>query len=248
MFISIVLLIFNQNELCDPQKISQFADYLYQSCEYTAALQEYRRYSFLVDTISNRMHQSIIDCYLQTGSYAHALDEADLLRDSDRIPYIKGYILYNAHLYDSSRVYLEHAELPYNKDAHILIGLSYVQEFKFENAARYIDVPSPLPVYKRPVTGALFSLFPGGGHFYCNRIGDGFFSFAVVGLSAALAYYYHSRNEDLKFALSLSAAVIFYAGNIYGGVNAVRNYNYYLNDTYRCAILDSIKPVDPFAH
>ncbi|GAG68121.1 unnamed protein product, partial [marine sediment metagenome] len=88
------------------------------------------------------------------------------------------------------------------------------------------------PAYKSPRRGALCSLFPGGGHFYCGRIGDGIFSFFVVGLSSLLAYHYHHQDEDIKFGISLSAAILLYAGNIYGGINAVRNYNYYENEEY----------------
>ena len=41
-----------------------------------------------------------------------------------------------------------------------------------------------------------------------------------------------AKDEDIKFGISLGAAILFYAGNIYGGVNAVRNHNYYENEKY----------------
>lgn len=243
-----LLLLICQSELFDPQKIVLFADHLYESHEYAAALQEYRRYSFLTDSLVDGTRVRMINCCVQTGNYTLGLDETNRLHDPDQARYVKGYILYAAHLYDSSRIYLEQAGLPYAEKARTLIGLCFVQEFKFKDAARYINMPAVLPAYKKPVAAALLSLFPGAGHFYCGRIGDGLFSFAVVGLSSALVYYYQSKDENLKFGLCLSAAVLLYAGNIYGGVNAVRNYNYYLNDTYRRSILESIEPIDSFIH
>ncbi|MBN2620910.1 hypothetical protein JXB22_07445 [candidate division WOR-3 bacterium] len=248
MVSALFLLLVCQNGLSDPDMVVRFADHLYETREYAAALQEYRRYSFLADSVSHIAREHMIDCYIHTGQYSHALAETDLLHDPGRIHYIKGYILYEAQSYDSSRAYLEQKGLPYAEHARTLIGLGYARQFKFREAACYIDMPSALPAYKKPGAGALFSLFPGGGHFYCGRIGDGLFSFAVVSLSSALAYYYQSKDEDLKFGLCLSAAILFYAGNIYGGINAVRNYNYYLNDTYRRSVLESIEPIDPFSH
>jgi hypothetical protein len=248
MFSAILLLLVGQSEFSDQDMVIRFADHLYEAREYGAALQEYWRYSFLADSIPDVTRDHMIDCCIHTGQYTHAFAETDLLHDPGRIQYIKGYILYEAQCYDSSRVYFEQIGLPYAGHARTLIGLGYARQFKFSEAACYIDMPSVLPVYKKPVAGALFSLFPGGGHFYCGRIGDGLFSFAVVSLSSALAYYYQSKDEDLKFGLCLSAAIFFYAGNIYGGINAVRNYNYYLNDTYRRSILESIEPIDPFIH
>jgi hypothetical protein len=80
--------------------------------------------------------------------------------------------------------------------------------------------------------GGLLSLFPGGGHFYAGRFGDGLYSFIVVGTAALLTYYYHNQDEDIKFGIALGVTILLYGGNIYGGVNAVRNYNYYENEKY----------------
>ncbi len=121
-----------------------------------------------------------------------------------------------------------------------MIGLGYAHEFRFREAGDYIRLPVA-PVYKKPGLGGLFSIFPGGGHFYCGKIGDGLFSLFVVSASALLSYYYYDRDEDLKFGVALGAAILFYTGNIYGGINAVRNYNYYENEKYLHRILEEIQ-------
>ena len=77
-----------------------------------------------------------------------------------------------------------------------MIGLGYAYDFKFEEAGTYISLPPIGPVYKSPLFGATLALFPGGGHFYCGRIGDGIFSFFIVGLSSFLTYHYYNQDED----------------------------------------------------
>jgi hypothetical protein len=161
MFSAILLLLVGQSEFSDQDMVIRFADHLYEAREYGAALQEYWRYSFLADSIPDVTRDHMIDCCIHTGQYTHAFAETDLLHDPGRIQYIKGYILYEAQCYDSSRVYFEQIGLPYAGHARTLIGLGYARQFKFSEAACYIDMPSVLPVYKKPVAGALFSLFPG---------------------------------------------------------------------------------------
>lgn len=246
MFTTIIFLFVFQSEMFDPANILRFADHLYDQHDYNAALQEYRRYKFLGDSLPRETREKIIDCYVQNNRFAEARKESNQLLERNYASYVKGYILYKAQLYDSSRLFLHNVTSPYEKKAHTLIGLGFTQQYNFNDASKYITLPDTAPKHKSISTGALLSLFPGGGHFYCNRIGDGLFSCAVVSLSAALAYYYNSKDEDIKFRISLGAAVLLYAGNIYGGINAVRNYNYYIDDTYRRSVIESIDPVDPF--
>jgi hypothetical protein len=242
----LLLLILTQDQIFDPDNILRFADHLYTSEDFGAALQEYRRYSFLVDSLPRSTRERLVDCCVQVGRFADALHASDRFCERNYATYAKGYILYKQTLFDSSRIYLEKASAPYREKALVLMGLSFAQQNNFKDAGRFISLPGSLPQHKSVVAGALFSLFPGGGHFYCNRIEDGLFSIAVVGLSSALALYYHSEEEDMKFGISLGAAILLYAGNIYGGINAVRNYNYYIDDAFRNATIESIGTIDPF--
>jgi len=235
MYIFAILLL-SQNNMFEPSKVLQFAEYLYDQKYYSAALNEYRRYLFLTDTTYELVSEKIIDCLIRLEKFDEALKESARLKDEMKSDFTKGLIYFLAGKFDSSRTHLNRAGIPYKENARRLIGLSYAQEFKFQNAAEYIELPKDVPKYKKPVLGALFALCPGGGHFYCGRIGDGIFSFLVISTASLLSYYYYDREEDIKFGIALGATILFYAGNIYGGINAVRNYNYYQNERYLSAI------------
>jgi len=228
----LVIIVIGQGELFEPHNIQTFADYLYTQEDYAAALAEYRRYQFLSDSVEEYVHERIIDCLTRLERYDDAIAAADNLTDINKRNLAVGLVHFTYGAMDSSRKYLQRVEIPYDIDARRLVGLGYAYEFDFAQAAAYIQLPESPPSYKQPALGALFSIVPGGGHFYTGRIGDGIYSFLVVGTAALLSYYYYDRDEKVKFGLSLSAAILFYAGNIYGGINSVRNYNYHENEKY----------------
>jgi hypothetical protein len=146
--------------------------------------------------------------------------------------------MYAAAQYDSSRYYLQQSG-SHKPDAQKLIGLGFAREFDFQDAGEYITLPPGMPHEKKVVLGAVCALFPGGGHIYGGRAGDGLFSFLIVGTGAMLSYYYYHQDEDLKFSLAFVTTAVFYAANIYGGINAVRDYNHHQNTRYLERIIDA---------
>jgi hypothetical protein len=232
-----ILFLVCQTEMCEPQNTLKFAEHLYAQGDYAEALHEYRRYLFLDDSVEEGIHDRIIDCLTRLERYHEATNETEHITDINKRNYTKGLIYFAAGVPDSSRTYLSRVDVPYANDARRMIGLGYAYEFKFNEAALYIDLPKKNPSHKEPVLGALLALFPGGGHFYAGRYGDGVYSLLIVSTAALLSYYYHNRDEDVKFGFTLGAAILFYAGNIYGGINAVRNYNYNANNEYLQQIL-----------
>jgi len=229
----ILILFFTfQTDLFAPAMVIRFADYLYQEGDYHSALNEYRRYVFLSDSLEEKVYERIVDCLIKLKRFDEALKEVEKLGDTTKINYTKGVIYYTAGKYRKARECLFNIGMPYENDARRIIGFSYAQEFNFREAGKYLNLPPLKLRYKSPILGGIFSLFPGGGHFYCGRSEDGIFSFLVVGTCALLTNYYYHRGEDLKFGVSLGATILFYSANIYGGINAVRNYNYYQNEKY----------------
>jgi hypothetical protein len=233
-----ILLLICQAELFEPQNMLKFAEHCYAQEDYAAALHEYRRYLFLSDSAGEEIYERIIECLTRLGRYHEAINESENINDINKRNYFRGLVFFTAGEVDSSRTYLHCVAIPYENDARKLIGLGYAYEFNFDEAANYIDLPQNKPSYKEPALGALLSLCPGGGHFYAGRFGDGLYSFLLVGTAALLSYYYYDRDEDIKFGFTLGAAIILYAGNIYGGINSVRNYNYYENEKYLQEILE----------
>jgi tetratricopeptide (TPR) repeat protein len=229
-----------QSELFAPHAVLEFADYLFLEENYDAAVNEYRRYLFLSDSIREDVPERIVECLVRLQQYNEAIKECKMITESTKRDYTKGWIYFLAQDYDSSRQYLGRVGVPYKDNAEKIIGLGYAREFRFKDADKYINLPANTPAYKNPSLGGLFALFPGGGHFYCGRIGDGIFSLLFISTAAILSYYYYDRDEDIKFGFSLGAAILLYAGNIYGGINAVHNYNYYENEKYLDSILSNV--------
>jgi len=226
-----------QSELFEPANIGKFADHLYKHEDYAAALNEYRRYLFLSDSAGEETRDRIIDCLTRLGRNEEAIVESENIDNASKRNFTKGLIYFAAGDFDSSRAYLQSIDVPYREDARRLIGLGYAHDYRFDRAAEYIELPSNTPSHKVPALGALFSIVPGGGHIYAGRPGDGIYSFLVVGTAALLSYYYYDRDEDVKFGFTLGAAILLYAGNIYGGINAVRNFNEHADEEFLRRIL-----------
>jgi hypothetical protein len=232
-----ILLLICQAELFQPQDMIKFADHLFAQEDYAAALHEYRRYIFLGDSVGDGVYERIIECLVQLGRYDEAIRESTHINDTNKRNYTQGIVFFAAGEMDSSRTYLDQVAVPYHDEARELIGFGYAYEFNFEAAADYIELPEHEPSYKKPALGALFSILPGGGHFYAGRFGDGLYSLLLISTAGLLSYYYYDRDEDIKFGFALGAAILLYAGNVYGGINSVRNYNYYQNEKYRQEIM-----------
>ena len=224
-----------------PENIHAFADHLYTQNDYANALNEYQRFTVIADTVPGIVHERIIDCLVNLGKYEDALQYTDKLTDSEKKTFTKGWIFFHAAQFDSSRIYLSMVGIPYKQDAQNIIGFGYACQFHFSEADDYLILPRPLPHYKKPSVAALYSLIPGGGHLYTGRPGDAIFSFLMVSTAALLSYYYHNEDEDLKFGICLCSAMVLYASNIYAGINAARNYNYYQNEQYLLKIIEANK-------
>ena len=225
----------------EPANILKFADHMFEQKDYQTALGEYKRYMCLGDPQPEFIGERVIECLTNLKRFDEALDEAGHFKDSARQYYAKGMIYYLTGTYDSSRSYLAKTDPPYADRARKLMGLGYAEEFNFQKASEYIDLPLPLPGHKSPVLGGFLSLVPGAGHFYSGRISDGIYSLVIVGTASALSCYYYNRDENIKFGFCLGAAILFYAGNIYGGINAARNYNFYQDLTYLEKIKETVK-------
>jgi hypothetical protein len=230
------LLSFPTDSLFAADRIYLFAEHLYEEGDYPSALAEFRRYRFLTDSTAGDVPEKIVRCLTALERYDEALAESGRLAPAARKELFTGWIYFMAGKYDSTRSVLGRSEPQLSAEAKKLLGLSYAEEYDFEHAADYLALPPP-PSGRRSLWAATaFSMIPGGGHYYAGKYDDGIYSTLIVGTAALLAYYYHGRPEGLKFGLALSTAVVFYAGSIYGGLNACQNQNRYLDEQYLARI------------
>lgn len=90
--------------------------------------------------------------------------------------------------------------------------------------------------HKSPWVAATLSTFvPGAGKFYAGRISDGLYSLILIAGNAWLSYegFRDKGIDSFKGWLFGTAGTIFYLGNIYGSVVAVRLYNQSAADALR---------------
>ena len=84
---------------------------------------------------------------------------------------------------------------------------------------------------KSPWKAALLSsLIPGAGKFYTQQAGDGLYTFLLVVGSSLLSYRGTRRGDAFQTYFFGSAALFFYAGNIYGSFLSAKMYNQRIKD------------------
>ena len=93
--------------------------------------------------------------------------------------------------------------------------------------------------YKSPTNaGVLAGLLPGLGHAYAGRYKSAIVSFLLNGLFIwATVESFHRDHNVLGAALAV-VETGWYAGNIYGAVNATHKYNRKMQDDFRKSLKD----------
>lgn len=86
---------------------------------------------------------------------------------------------------------------------------------------RVDNLPSRSPL----LSGLMSTVVPGSGQTYSGRFSDGLYALTVITTTAAGTIYYTSQKRyNIAIPLGVVSA-IFYAGNIYGGIQAAKIFN-----------------------
>jgi tetratricopeptide (TPR) repeat protein len=86
---------------------------------------------------------------------------------------------------------------------------------------RVDDLPSRSPL----LSGLMSTVVPGSGQTYSGRFSDGLYALTVITTTVAGTIYYTSQKRyNIAIPLGVVSA-IFYAGNIYGGIQAAKIFN-----------------------
>lgn len=82
-----------------------------------------------------------------------------------------------------------------------------------------------MPKRSPALSGLLSAVIPGLGQAYSDRFLDGLQSLTVVGtIGAGAAYYINQEQYEVAIPVGL-LGLFFYAGNVYGGVQAAKTFN-----------------------
>lgn len=142
----------------------------------------------------------------------------------------------------------EHSSHKLAPRAEFLIGASYMEQQKWKlssqafrnisdaypkstfatvsrNLARSIMQVDNLPSRSPLLSGLMSTIVPGSGQTYSGRFSDGLYALMIITSTTAGTIYYISQ-ERYNIAIPLGVvSAIFYAGNIYGGIQAAKIFN-----------------------
>ncbi|MEO0092416.1 MAG: membrane protein insertion efficiency factor YidD [candidate division WOR-3 bacterium] len=239
-----------------------FADYLFDNHDYLRAIGEYKRILFYLEPIDNYLdlkqyiELKIAESYLKIKEF----DQAWYYFSKNQSPYFyfgQARICFEQNNYQEARnklQFLENTEL--DKERIILTGWSYYKERNFMQGARFFDENkskdttnllyelskydgSDIKHRSQTLSTLMSSIIPGLGQVYCNRFGDGMYSFITVVSSGLIAnYYYHNDSSRIKFGIFAFLTTYFWLGNIYGANISARDFNEYQIRNYQNRIDD----------
>ncbi|MEM7231942.1 MAG: membrane protein insertion efficiency factor YidD [Planctomycetota bacterium] len=234
-------------------EVFHFAEHLFQDGEWDRARIEYRRYLFLLQRAGpkekaamtgddtsrereDRCRERIALCLLRLGRLEDALIVVTQLTSSLRASALRATILEA-----SGRVDGAIDALPDSRAGRTLAGLYALEHGRTDEAREsfgslggelqdnlldHCDRFDELP-YRSPLAGGFLSaVLPGSGQVYSGRFGDAFAAFAMNGLLISGTVLAALNDEEVTAAVVGTVAFGFYAGNVYGGANAARRFNY----------------------
>lgn len=233
-------------ELFSPQTVKSFGDHLFCEEDYLRAISEYREYLKHVNDDSTRFKIGL--ALSRMGRYNEASDNfkglffGTSLGHEARLENYKSLFLsenydrfrssVNIESYYSSKYSNEIEKL---FQTYLLINqfnqidsLDFINSFQDGEKEKMLEfyIRKKAPPYKSETTAGLLSaLIPGLGKIYADEVGDGIASFLFTGVLTFLAINNFNNDHQFRGWLFTGLAAYFYAGNIYGSMAAVQNYN-----------------------
>lgn len=212
----------------DPQKVIDFANYLYKTFQYESAITEYERALFLCRSYLpetkqvGKENQRMVDfIFLQIGRAYSLLSNYKKARqylmgvENDTSYALIGFSFLEGRCESVTRTY-EAAE-----SAFVKIKEDAWQKKIKTHYSKLLNLPKKSPL----IAGISSAIIPGTGRAYSGRLGDGVFGFLFTLGSFALAYHYYERDNYWAAGGFGGLGVFFYLGEIYGSVVAAKLYN-----------------------
>ncbi|MCX7910760.1 MAG: membrane protein insertion efficiency factor YidD [Endomicrobia bacterium] len=126
-----------------------------------------------------------------------------------------------------SLIYIDEEDWQKAKNQLILINEKFPSTSEAEKAQvlykKILDLDK-IPK-KSLILGGVLSIIPGLGKIYAGRLNDGLFSLFYISAIGYLSYESFKNNFYFLGGLTSFFTISFYFGNIYGSIDAVRQYN-----------------------
>lgn len=229
-----------QNELHSPDRIRQFADYLFCETDYLRAIGEYDK--LLAVDKNDTLEFKIFLSYSNMGKYNLASEKYFETKSdnvfADYLEYEYYRILFRTEMFETIQQNLlnEHEEKLKSLEflSYLFTTSALPERNKFlgrfqseeQNYISQFYTRKTNPPYKNPtLAGILSSIIPGSGKIYIGEYGDGIVAFIATSLFAFLSYDNFKANHNFRGWLFAGIGLFFYAGNIYGSVASAQVYN-----------------------
>ena len=219
-----------------------FGNHLFCEKDYLRAISEYD--AVLSSTWSDTIQFKIASAYFRMKQFDEAYKQFEKVGIGSSIheqsEFEKYRILFALEKYNELQRFVENIKknniglLKLNNSTMLLRDVQLPKEELFISPFEELQKTKVIdfyrwknnPPYKNSTTAALLSaIIPGLGKVYADEIGDGITSFIFTGLFSYLAINKFQNNHTTSGILYASIATFFYAGNIYGSVSAVQNFN-----------------------
>ncbi len=240
-----------RNSFYSPSNRLKFGNRLFAQKDYLRAIDEYNSYlsTFKNDTLKFKIafaHSAMGKSFISLSEFK-SLFSSRFLGDYSKLYYArenfknKNFNFFSHEVRNSAIPFANDSSFSFKKNIRMMQRFSELFGGDiYQNANEFL---SPFPknirndvkdFYKRKTkpnykseiaAGVLSAIIPGSGKVYAGKTGDGITAFLVTGLLTFLAVDNFNANHQTRAWIFTGLASAFYAGNIYGSVVAVQQYN-----------------------
>lgn len=196
-----------------------FARQLEEEGDYYRAIYEYKRiyYETFEADVKDYVASKIAYLSLRIGNDKDAYNYVLKISDQDPYKNIKlGFVYLAMRDFDKAR------ELWKGNDT--LLAWSYLKEGKLKNFSNLFP-DFKIEQKSSILAGLMSAVIPGSGKIYANREFDGILSLLINLSTGYSAYRAYKRDSKVETYVYSGLTFIFYAGDIYGSIEASKEWN-----------------------
>jgi tetratricopeptide (TPR) repeat protein len=237
-----------EDDLFSAANTVKYADFLYNTGDFHAAVLEYQRLCFM-EPANEQYHYRLVKCYRLIGNYSLAIDHIDSLYGSVGLmpvnvmhEYLNNNLLNGDYektvqlvettglLGCDDRTFYQGVGLSLSGKTHeAILTLKSCPEISLRNNRILLSLNGyeTFRSKKPAMAVAMSAIIPGSGKVYAGYWKDGLIAFSFVGLSAWQSYRGFKKKgiKSVYGWLYGVASVSFYLGNLYGSAKAANTYN-----------------------
>ncbi|NWF50676.1 MAG: hypothetical protein HXY49_09050 [Ignavibacteriaceae bacterium] len=235
--------------LHSPQKIKQFADFLFCDKDYLRAAEEYEKL-FSISKVDSFLFLSSL-AYSLSRNYNSAASGFSRISDLSLKPDAKFEFYKIKFIQEDFENFLSGEKdsdmkaeeqslkrylklkgifsLMHNETLNEEVILNTFQTDEVETIQKFFGFKKNPGIKSEVAAGLLSALIPGTGKIYTENFADGLMAFLSTGIFSYLSYSNFKAGHNFRGWLFAGLGGLFYAGNIYGSIASAQIFNAKLN-------------------